>query len=362
MKKESTKGLILVNLGSPDSYQVKDVRKYLRQFLMDENVIDVPYAVRKLIVEGFILPFRPAKSAEAYSSVWTEDGPPLKVFTEQFKKNIEGGINVPVKVAMRYGSPSPAHAVSELLHEHPGLKDILIAPLYPHYAMSSFGTAIDFTLDSVRKLAPGLHVQVLNPFYQEPNYVKSLAKSISPYLEQSYDHLLFSYHGLPERHLKKTDPTHTHCMQSSPCCETPSSAWDTCYRHQVRTTTKLVAAELDLPADKFSISFQSRLGRDPWLQPFTDLRFKEMPAQGIKKLLVVCPAFVSDCLETLEEIAIRGKESFLESGGTHFTAIPCLNTLPQWVDTFTQYVNEHSGTYAHYWKPIRTPEYAKSVY
>lgn len=362
MKKEQNKGLILVNLGSPDSFQVKDVRKYLRQFLMDENVIDVPYAVRKLIVEGFILPFRPAKSAEAYSTVWTPDGPPLKVITEQFKKSIEDKINMPVKVAMRYGSPSPADAVKELLAVNPKLDDILIAPLYPHYAMSSFGTALDFTLESVKKMAPSANIHVLKPFFNEENYIQSLAASIAPYLEQSYDHLLFSYHGLPERHLKKSDPTGVHCMQSSACCETPSQAWDTCYRHQVKTTTNLVAKALGLPPDKFSVSFQSRLGRDPWLQPFTDFKFKEMPSQGIKKLLVVCPAFVADCLETLEEISIRGKESFLESGGTSFTSIPCLNTSSSWITTFSDYINQYNDRYAHYWKTLSTPQHAKSVY
>jgi ferrochelatase len=343
-------GLILVNLGSPDTYEIKDVRTYLRQFLMDERVIDAPYPIRKMIVEGFILPFRPKKSAEAYKSVWTNEGAPLKVFTENFRKALEPLISVPVSVAMRYGNPTPEKALQELLAKNQNLEEVLIAPLYPHYAMSSFETAYLFVLEKLEPARSQLRFKILQPFYDEQSYVNSLSSSIAPYLDKPYDHLLFSYHGLPVRHLKKSDPTKKHCYQVNQCCDIKSEAWNFCYKHQVIQTTKLVASQLKIPAHKFSYSFQSRLGSDQWIKPYTDEVFKSLPKQGIKNLLVICPAFVSDCLETLEEIAIRGKDSFKMAGGETFTVIPCLNANLKWVETFATYCNETEGRYKELWK------------
>jgi len=345
-------GLILVNLGSPDSYQTKDVRRYLRQFLMDGRVIDAPYLVRKMIVEGFVLPFRPKKSAEAYRSVWMKEGAPLKVWTENFRQALKPMVNVPVSVAMRYGNPTPEKALYDLKAKNPNLEEILIAPMYPHYAMSSYETAFLYTVEEIKKQAPELKFKILQPFYDEQAYIASLSESIAPYLEKPYDHLLFSYHGLPVRHLKKSDPTKKHCYQVDQCCDVKSTAWDFCYKHQVIQTTKQVAGHLKIPAHKFSYSFQSRLGSDQWIKPYTDEQLKSFPSQGIKHLLVICPAFVSDCLETLEEIAIRGKESFLEAGGESFTAIPCLNTNLKWTETFASYCNKAEGNYKNLWKQI----------
>jgi ferrochelatase len=166
-----------------------------------------------------------------------------------------------------------------------------------------------------------------------------MAESMRPYLQQDYDQLLFSYHGLPERHMKKADPTHKHCLQVSDCCHVDSPAHATCYRHQVFKTSELVAEKLGIPREKWALSFQSRLGREEWLKPYTALRLEELPKEGVKKLLIVCPAFVSDCLETLEEIAMEGKRSFLESGGDSFTMIPCMNVHPLWVQAVVKWLS-----------------------
>ena len=344
------RGLILVNLGSPDSYQPKDVRRYLRQFLMDERVIDAPYFIRKMIVEGFILPFRPKKSAEAYHSVWMKEGAPLKVLTEQLKEAMQPLVNLPMSIAMRYANPTPEAALKELLNQEPNLREVLIAPLYPHYAMSSYESAYLYVLDKVKSLRPDLKFKILQPFYKDPDYIQALKVTIAPYLERRYDHLLFSYHGLPVRHLKKSDPTKRHCYQTENCCDITSTAWNFCYKHQVIQTTRLVAEELGIPSTNFSYSFQSRLGSDPWIRPFTVEQLKKFPQDGVKNLLVACPAFVSDCLETLEEMALRGKEIFIEAGGESFSLIPCMNTNARWVETFSSYCNHAEDRYAHLWK------------
>jgi ferrochelatase len=344
--------LIFVNLGSPDSFQVKDVRKYLRQFLSDERVIDAPYLIRKMIVEGFILPFRPKKSAEAYESVWMKEGAPLKVFTENFRQALLPLVDAHTAVAMRYANPTPEDALRELESQIPkgdDIDEIFMAPLYPHFAMSSYETAYLYVIEKIKALRPNVKFKILQPFYDEKNYISSLSNSIAPYLEKPYDHLLFSFHGLPVRHLKKSDPTKKHCYQVDNCCDVKSDAWNFCYKHQTVQTAKLVASELKIPAHKFSYSFQSRLGSDEWIKPFTDIQLQKFPSQGVKNLLVVCPAFVSDCLETLEEIAIRGKESFLAAGGESFTFIPCMNTNMKWVETFAGYCNGAESTHQHLW-------------
>ncbi len=347
---EIKRGLVLVNLGSPDSYSIQDVRAYLRQFLMDERVIDAPYLIRKIIVEGFVLPFRPKKSAEAYRSVWMKEGAPLKVLTEQFKQALKPMINIPVSMAMRYANPTPEMALKELEVQNPNLKEVLIAPLYPHFAMSSYETAYLYVLEKMQSIRPDMIFKILQPFYNEGSYLRALKDSITPYLKKSYDHILFSYHGLPVRHLKKSDPGKNHCYQVNHCCDAPSSSWNFCYKHQVIQTTHLVAKELQIPADRFSYSFQSRLGSDQWIKPYTIEQLKKFPLEGVKNLLVVCPAFVSDCLETLEEIAIQGKEIFMKAGGESFELVSCLNSHISWVKTFAAYCNEVDGEYINQWK------------
>lgn len=339
-------GLLLLNLGSPDSFSIPDVRRYLGEFLMDERVIDAPYLVRSVIVKGFILPFRPRRSAHAYAKVWTKDGAPLKAITESFRKEIEKTVNMPVSVAMRYGNPTPECGYNDLRKKCSNLKRVFIAPLYPHYAMSSYETAVEH----VRKnIADDIDVRVLKPFYGEEDYIHCLAESIQPYLAQAFDHVLFSYHGLPVRHLKKSDCTGSHCYTTANCCYTPSKAWDTCYKHQVTETTRLVASKLGLLASRFSISFQSRLGRDEWIRPFTTDMLSAFPAMGVKRLVIVCPAFVADCLETLEEIGIAGRARFIEAGGEELTVVPCLNTFKPWVNTFAAWCNQREQNHAALW-------------
>lgn len=325
------KGIILVNLGSPESTNVSDVKKYLDQFLMDERVIDKPWLTRALLVKGIIVPFRAPKSAEAYKTIWIKEGSPLIVYTQQLRDALQQQVEEPVEMSMRYGNPTPAQAYEALLKRAPEIEEVIVVPLYPHYAMSSYETAVEYMKEFYNRKKYPFKLSVVAPFYNDVNYIHALSENIRPFLNQSYDHLLFSYHGIPERHIRKSDITGCHCLQNENCCETPSPAHAFCYRHQVRTTTRLVAEQLQIPKDKYSISFQSRLGKG-WLTPFTDFRFQELPQEGIKNLLVVSPAFVSDCLETLEEIAIRGKEMFLAAGGESFQMVPCLNTNPLWVN------------------------------
>ncbi len=319
-----------MNLGSPDSTEVKDVKRYLDQFLMDGRVIDSPWLLRAILVKGIIVPFRAPKSAEAYKTIWTKEGSPLVVLTRQLQQALQPQVDAPVVVGMRYGNPSTADAFEELLRKEPGLEEVLLVPLYPHYAMSSYETAVEHAMEIYRKKKYTFKIKTVPPFYNNPAYIDALSASIAPYLQQEYDHILFSYHGVPARHIKKSDTTGSHCLQVNDCCAVASPAHATCYRHQVFTTTRLVTERLKIPANKYSLSFQSRLGKG-WLEPFTDIRLEQLPKEGVKKLLILCPAFVSDCLETLEEIAERGKESFLGAGGEAYTMIPCMNTQPLWV-------------------------------
>lgn len=333
------RGILLLNLGSPDSTAVPDVRRYLNQFLMDERVIDAPWPIRAFVVKGTILPKRPKESAEAYEAIWWPEGSPLITISRRVEAGLRERVDLPIALGMRYGNPSTESALRELL-AHGDLDEILAIPLYPHYAMSSYETAVVEAKRALRKFGAKTPLVVFPPFYNRDDYIDALVAAAAPHLEKPYDHILFSYHGIPERHLRKTDPTGSHCLQALDCCHTPSPAHDVCYRHQCFKTTELFARKAGLPADKHSISFQSRLGKDPWLKPYTDLEFERLPKEGVKRLVVFSPAFVSDCLETLEELGMRGKESFLEAGGEEFTLVPCLNDHPQWIDTLARWCTE----------------------
>ncbi|HEV8544004.1 MAG TPA: ferrochelatase [Verrucomicrobiae bacterium] len=330
-------GLLLVNLGSPDSPSVPDVRRYLREFLMDKRVIDAPYPVRFGIVHFGILPKRPHQSSEAYQSIWTAAGSPLVVTSRRLQDVLRHNLGIPVELAMRYQSPSVEHAVNSLVTR--GVREIILFPLFPHYAMSSYETAIEKVRSVVSKQRERISLKVIEPFYSDPGYISALVDSAEPFLAREFDHLLFSFHGLPERHLRKSDPTRCHCLKSQNCCEVPSPAHKTCYRAQTLQTARLFAEAAGLPRGKYSIAFQSRLGRDPWMQPYTDYELERLAKAGVSKLLVICPAFVTDCLETLEEIGIRGRETFSRAGGAELTLIPCLNNHPSWIRTVQKIVN-----------------------
>jgi len=336
------RAVVLMNLGSPDSTNVKDVKKYLDEFLMDERVIDKPWLLRALLVKGIIVPFRAPKSAEAYKTIWTEKGSPLIVISKELRDALKKEIEEPVAIAMRYGNPSPKNAFDELSKTNPDLEEVIAVPMYPHYAMSSYETAVEYAIQQHKKGGYKFKLTTLKPYYNNEEYINALCESIRPYLQQQFDQVLFSYHGVPERHIYKGDITGQHCLKVANCCEVSSEAHKYCYRHQCWTTTKLVTERLNIPKEKWEFSFQSRLGKDPWLQPYTAVRLEQLPKEGAKKILVVCPAFVSDCLETLEEIAEQGKESFLHNGGEKFEMIPCLNVHPLWVSALAKWIREMS--------------------
>lgn len=325
-----------MNLGSPDSTSVRDVRRYLREFLMDGRVIDAPYPIRFGIVNFAILPRRPKQSAHAYQSIWTDQGSPLVVKSRALQSLVQERLSIPVELAMRYQNPSVEDAVEKLVGR--GVNEIVLLPLFPHYAMSSYETAVEKVRAVLAKRHAHVSLKVIPPFYQHPAYISALVESASPSLQESFDHLLFSFHGLPERHLKKSDSTGSHCLKVANCCEVPSVAHNTCYRAQCFKTTRAFAQAAGLPADRYSIAFQSRLGRDPWMQPYTDKEFERLAKSGVKHLAVICPAFVTDCLETLEEIGMRGREIFLGAGGSSFTLIPCLNEHPSWISAVLELV------------------------
>lgn len=339
MEAKSDVGIVLMNLGSPDSTAVPDVKRYLNEFLMDKRVIDYPYLFRLLLIRGIIVPRRAPKSAEAYKSIWWEEGSPLIALTKQLQNAVQHDLQLPVEVAMRYGNPSQEYAYERLLAQNPKLKEVVLLPLYPHYAMSSYETAVEHAKTVHKKKGYNFKLTVIPPYYNQPDYINALAESMRPYVEQDYDHLLFSYHGVPERHIRKGDITGKHCLQVDDCCHAASPAHEFCYRHQVHITSELVAEKLKIPREKWSVSFQSRLGREEWLKPYTATKLEELPQQGVKRLLVACPAFVSDCLETLEEIGTEGKHSFIKSGGDSFTMIPCLNVHPLWVQAVVKWLS-----------------------
>lgn len=333
------KGVLLVNLGSPDSTSTKDVRKYLDEFLMDERVIDVPYLLRAFLVKGIILNTRPKKSAAAYKKIWWEEGSPLIVLSKRLREKTDELTSVPIVLAMRYGNPSIKFGLQELADK--GVDDVLIVPLYPQFAMATTETILVLAEEIRKKHFPNMQFTNVPAFYKHPDYVRALGNSIKNQLkDKDWDHLLFSYHGVPERHIKKSDITKSHCKIDGQCCQKASAAHDFCYRHQCYETTRQVGEYLGLKAGRFSTSFQSRLGRDPWLQPYTDQTIEKFAHEGVKKLAIVTPAFVSDCLETLEEIGMEGKEEFLKNGGEEFHVIPCLNDGDEWVKTLARWVDE----------------------
>ncbi len=331
-------GILLVNLGSPDSPAIPDVRRYLRQFLMDERVLDIPWWKRFLIVHLFILPFRPARTSEAYRQIWRSDGAPLVAISRQLLEAIQTRMPIPVALAMRYQNPSIESGLGELARQ--GVNDLLLAPLYPQFALSSFETVVAHTQAIAARQFPNTAIRVLPPFYRHPAYIDALAASAKPHLDDPQAHWLLSFHGVPERHLRRSDPTGRHCLIARDCCTTPHPAHATCYRAQCLATAAAFVQQAGLPPSRFTVAFQSRLGREPWLQPFTDQEIQRLARQGVRDLRILCPSFVTDCLETLEEIAIRGRALFLDGGGQSFTLVPCLNTHPAWIDALERILRE----------------------
>lgn len=333
------KGALLVNLGSPESPDPKDVKPYLDQFLMDRFVIDVPFLLRAFLVRGLILRKRPERSAAAYKKIWWDEGSPLIVLSRRMFDKVKKQVDIPMALAMRYGKPSILSGLQQL-HDQ-GVTEVMLLPLYPQHAMASTVT-IEVLAEELRvKHFPQMTFTKVPAFYNKPDYIKNLADSIQKHLDTfDYDHLLFSYHGIPERHIRKTDVTKSHCKINGTCCVTPSPAHQFCYRHQCFETTRQVVELLGIPPEKYSQTFQSRLAGDKWLEPYTDIEINKMPGNGIKKLAVVTPAFVADCLETLEEIAMEANHQFKEHGGEDFLAIPCLNDSDDWCATVANWIKD----------------------
>ncbi len=335
----SKRAVLLLNLGSPDSTSVPDVKRYLREFLGDERVIDKPDSafLRSILVNGIIIPSRAKNSAHAYSTIWTDAGSPLIVTSQLAQAALQkrlastsSGATAPVELAMNYGNPSIPDALRRLVAA--GVEEVLLFPQYPHYAMSSWETVVAKVYREVAKLSSPLRLEAVQPFYSDPDYIDALVAGARPYLAQPHDHLLFSYHSIPQRHLTKADSSKAHCLVVPDCCTTCSPAHATCYKAQITRTTHLFAARAGLDPSRWSIAFQSRIMGEPWLTPYTDFEYKRLAKEGRKRILVMTPAFVTDCLETLEEIRVRGAEDFQAAGGESFTAIPCLNDHPAYID------------------------------
>ena len=315
--------ILLANLGSPSAPDEAAVREFLNEFLMDPYVIDSPKLIRRLVV-SMILRGRPRESAAAYRSIWRNDEPgsPLRFHTEQLADAVAARYDGPVAVAMRYGEPRFEAAFADLGD------DVLVIPLYPQHADSTRTT----TIEHLRPFAERRRLRVIRPFFDDPTYLDALSGHLQANLPAEADHVLFSYHSLPERHLKKADPTQRHCLASADCCEGTSPAHATCYRYQCLATSKVLAAAIDTPT---STSFQSRLGRLPWLTPYTVNELERLATSGVEDLAVFCPAFIADNLETLEEIEIQGQATFRAAGGRNLHLIPCLNSSPALADTIT---------------------------
>jgi len=328
-------GILFLNLGTPDRPETPEVRRYLRQFLSDPRVIDINAVGRWLLLNLFILPFRPKQSAEAYRTIWREDGSPLLVFTQALADAIQEsvGTDITVRIAMRYQNPSTAKALKAF--EAEGVDKLVVFPLYPQYASSSTGSCLEDIYRQVAKFWNVPSLVVIPPYYDQPDFLKCLAEVTKEALDpiETYDKFLFSFHGLPERQVKKSDlDPKGLCLANENCCAAIGNENRYCYRAQSYATARGFADALGLSPDRYEVGFQSRLGRTPWIQPYTDLRLSALPGEGVRKLAVVVPSFASDCLETLEEIGIRGKELFREAGGEQLDLVPCLNAHPSWVN------------------------------
>ena len=333
------RGLLMINLGSPDSTSVKDVKKYLDEFLMDERVIGKSYWFRWFLVKVIILNTRPKKSAKAYKKIWWKEGSPLIVLSRRLFDKVLKLVKFPVALAMRYGSISIINGLKEL--DEKGVKNVTVLPLYPHYAMSSYETVVEKVKEEVKTNFPHLKIKTVKPFYKEKNYIDLLCNKIKATIDKiDYDHILFSYHGIPISHLKISDPTNSHCYKVKNCCSVHSKAHEFCYKHQVIETTEAVINKLKIDKNKYSNAFQSRLPNEAWLKPYTDDELVRLAKEGKKRLVIVTPAFVTDCLETLEEIAMEGKEEFLEAGGESYHYVPCLNDDDDWATLISKWANK----------------------
>jgi len=342
-------GLLLTNLGTPDDPSTASVRRYLREFLWDRRVIDINPVGRALLLYGVILPFRPKRSAAAYRKIWTPAGSPLLVHGRALTAAVAErlGPSWRVELAMRYGRPSIDDALGRLFApDAPALERLVVLPIYPQYASSSTGSTLERVL---ARLAPRTVVPALSfvqDFYLDPGFIEASVTIAREALAGfGPDHVLMSFHGLPERQVKACDPTGAHCLARASCCDRIVDANARCYRAQAFATARAIAQDLDLGAlgAGWSIGFQSRLGRTPWIRPFTDEVLIELAKAGKRRLAVLTPSFTADCLETLEEIGMRARESFVAAGGEDLLQVPCVNAHPRWVDAVAALARRHAA-------------------
>lgn len=333
------RGVLLVNLGSPDAPTPRAVRRYLREFLGDPRVLDMPAIARWLLLNLVILPTRPRRSAEAYEKVWTPEGSPLLVHGRALRDALrkELGDDWSVELAMRYGVPSIDAALDRLAAVDAG--QIVVVPLFPQYASASTGSALDAVYAAAAERNNVAPLTVVPSFYAEAGFIRALAAVARELPEERRpDHLLISFHGLPERQVKASDTTGKHCLASEGCCDAIGPANRFCYRAQCSATARELAKVLGLRPEHWTLSFQSRLGRIPWIRPYTDEVLPELYERGIRRLAVVCPSFVADCLETIEEIGIRARDQWLALGGEDLVLVPCVNDHPLWVETLATWI------------------------
>jgi len=336
-------GLLLINLGTPDDPSTPAVRRYLGEFLSDPRVIDINAIGRAALLHGVILRFRPAKSAAAYQKIWSADrGSPLLAYSKELAIGVAAalGDRWRVELAMRYGNPSIESALERLAAA--AVDRIVVLPLYPQYAASSTATSVAKVMELQTASWDVTPIDVVPAFHADPGFLAAWVEVARPALAGARaDHVLFSFHGLPERQIQKSDPSGSHCLKSETCCDSLGPANHRCYRAQCYATARALASRLGLT--DYTVCFQSRLGRTPWITPHTDVVLDELAKKGVKRLAVFCPAFVADCLETLEEIGIRAKEQFTAAGGEDLTLVPSLNATPAWIDAVAKMAERHAA-------------------
>lgn len=341
------RGLVISNIGTPEAPTREAVKAYLDEFLMDPEVITAPFPIRWFLVKGLITPRRSGKSAEKYAKVWRENGSPLMTLTQDFARGLKSRLpGWEVEIGMRYGRPSIQEALEKLRAR--GVEDVVFAPMYPQFAQSSTGTALRELRRQLQALNWAPRLREIPSFHGDPRFLETQAHAIRPYLDGA-DHLVFSFHGLPELHVRRVEG----CYQTETCCDRANACELNCYRAQSLRTAKDLARLLQWPADKWTAGFQSRLGPTKWIRPSTDETLERLLLSGVKRVVVACPSFVTDCLETLEEVGLDMRERFLKAGGESFRCVPCLNADPEWIAAFSAMVAEDPRTGAE--SPSRRP-------
>lgn len=330
-------GILLVNLGTPDSFRKRDVFRYLNEFLTDSRVIDLPWIRRQLLVRGAIVPFRFRQSAKLYKELWTKEGSPLLVYGRAVQDSLQAelGEEFKVELAMRYQNPSIPRALETLKQAQ--VQNLLILPLFPQYASATTGSVHQKVMEHIKNWANIPSLTFINSYYDHPAVIEAFCERGRQYDLNAYDHVLFSFHGLPERQIRQADCSQQ-CLTSH-CCESLQASNQFCYKAQCYATARAIAHKLNLPPDNLTVCFQSRLGKDPWIKPYTSDVIEERAKRGDKKLLVFCPAFVCDCLETLYEISVEYQHLFQKKGGEKLQLVEGLNGHPAWIRALKNLIN-----------------------